>query len=100
MLENPVPLLDQLTEILKQQQSITVNIHVTPKSQQNRLMKYHLDEQGRINIRAKIRGVPENGEVNHNLIIFLAKELHLPTSQCQITGGFKSRHKTVLITKP
>ena len=97
--KNPIT-LQPLTDLLDKKGQLEVRVHVTPKSRDNRIMELAVDNTSeQISIRAKIRGVPENGQVNRNLIVFLAKELHLPPSQCRLTGGFKSHYKIVQIHK-
>ena len=45
----------------------------------------------------KIRGVPEKGKVNENLIEFLAKILEILKSQIKIVAGHTSRLKRIEI---
>jgi uncharacterized protein (TIGR00251 family) len=46
-------------------------------------------------LRIRIRGVPEKGEVNKNLITFLAKELGIAKSKIKILSGHTSRLKRI-----
>ena len=45
----------------------------------------------------KIRGVPEKGKVNENLIAFLAETLKIAKSQIEIVSGETSRLKRLEI---
>lgn len=97
MLEYNHPSIKDLISLLAKNRQLTLKIQVTPKSQRNQVLAIEIDNTGQINMRLKIRGIPEKGEVNHNLIVFLAKELQIAPTECRITGGLKSRHKTVHI---
>ncbi|HSX11739.1 MAG TPA: DUF167 domain-containing protein [Chlamydiales bacterium] len=72
--------------------ALIVQIKVTPNSSKNEILGY---KEGVLCIR--IRGVPEKGRVNEELIAFLAKELHIAKSQIAILSGHTSRLKRLQI---
>lgn len=79
--------------------TVTISAHITPKSQQNQLVDSNIDSTGKISLKLKIRGVPEKGLVNEELINFLSKLLNLPKSHIEITSGLTGRHKIIRLTK-
>jgi uncharacterized protein YggU (UPF0235/DUF167 family) len=80
--------------------AIILYVTVTPKSQKNILQSIAPDPQGNgFMLKAKIRGVPENNQVNNNLLRFLAKELHTGVSALKLVSGHHSRHKILQINQ-
>lgn len=71
---------------------VTLAVKVVPKSSTNEIVGWEGDE-----LKIRLKGVPEKGQVNEELISFLAKTLKLAKSQVQLISGHKSRHKKVLI---
>lgn len=92
-------MLDILIAELEKQGELTIEIKVTPKSQKTQLISSNTDQQGKINLKIKVRGVPEKGLVNEELINFLAKSFHIAKSNCQIISGMTSRNKIIHIHK-
>lgn len=86
-------MLKDLSEQLKNKNNLTINVKVTPKSQNNQIITCMLDEAGKFLLKIKIRGIPEKGQVNSELIKFLAETLDVAPSQIKITSGLSSRHK-------
>lgn len=79
---------------------LILNVTVTPKSQENILQSIAPDPQGNgLMLKAKIRGAPENNQVNNNLLRFLAKELHTSVSALKLVSGHHSRHKILQINQ-
>lgn len=69
-----------------------LNVKVTPNASKNEIMGWEGDL-----LRLKIRGVPEKGRVNEELIAFLSKHLRIAKSQIEIISGHTSRLKRVKI---
>lgn len=69
-----------------------LEVKVTPNAAKNEIVRW---EEGRLVI--KVRGVPEKGKVNENLIAFLAKQLGISKSQIVILSGETSRLKRLEI---
>jgi len=67
-------------------------IKVTPNAKENRIVGY---EEGVLRVR--IRGVPEKGRVNEELIAFLAEVFDIAKSQIEIISGHTARLKRVKI---
>ena len=91
-------ILQKLHKELEKQPSVTINAHITPKSQNNQLVDYSVSSDGKILLNLKIRGIPEKGLVNKELIEFLGKLLNLPKSRVEILSGMTSRHKIIRLT--
>ena len=69
-----------------------MQIKVTPNASRNQIIGY---KEGILCVR--IRGVPEKGRVNEELIAFLAETLGVAKSQIEILGGHTSRLKRLKI---
>lgn len=65
-----------------------LEVKVTPNASKNEIVRW---EENRLVI--KIRGVPEKGKVNENLIDFLAETLGIAKSKIKIVAGRTSRLK-------
>lgn len=75
-----------------------ITVIVTPRSQQNKVISCWLDPKtSEFTLKVKVRGIPENGQVNENLINYLSTELNLAKSSLQIISGFTSRQKILSI---
>jgi len=72
--------------------AIIFQIKVTPNAAKNQIIGY---EEGVLRLR--IRGVPEKGRVNEELIEFLAETLNLAKSEIAILSGHTSRLKRLKI---
>ena len=91
-------MIDQLKTQLATGKTIKININVVPKSQSNKIMTCEFDHQSnQYTLKVKVRGIPEKGQVNENLIDFLSKELSLSKSTIKIISGFASRQKIITI---
>ena len=69
-----------------------LHVKVTPNASKNEIVGW----EGEL-LRMRIRGVPEKGRVNEELIAFLAKYLKIAKSQIEIVSGHTSRLKRVKI---
>ncbi len=69
-----------------------LEVKITPNSSKNEILRW---EGNRLVI--KIRGVPEKGKVNENLMEFLSKILKVSKSQIKIIAGQTSRLKKLSI---
>lgn len=69
-----------------------LEVKITPNSSKNEILRW---EGNRLVI--KIRGVPEKGKVNENLMEFLSKTLKVSKSQIKIIAGQTSRLKKLSI---
>lgn len=65
-----------------------LEVKITPNAPGNEILRW---EGTRLVI--KIKGVPEKGRVNENLIEFLSKTLKIAKSQIRIVTGVTSRLK-------
>lgn len=69
-----------------------LEVKITPNSSKNEILRW---EGSRLVI--KIRGIPEKGKVNENLMEFLSKTLKISKSQIKIVAGQTSRLKKLSI---
>lgn len=69
-----------------------LRVKVTPNAAQNQIIGWEGDT-----LRIRIRGVPEKGRVNQELIAFLSATLNLPKSHIQILSGHTNRVKRLQI---
>ncbi len=69
-----------------------LNIKVLPNASSNSIEGWENER-----LRIRIRGVPEKGKANDNLIAFLAKEFDISKSQIKILSGHTSRLKRIEI---
>lgn len=76
---------------------LIVDLKVTPRSRENKIVDCYEQKNGRLMIKLKIRGIPRKGEVNTNLIDFISEELHISKSNFQIMSGIKTRKKIMYI---
>lgn len=65
-----------------------LEVKITPNAAKNEILRW---EENRLVI--KIKGIPEKGKVNENLISFLARTLGITKSQIRIVAGQASRLK-------
>lgn len=72
--------------------SISIQIKVSPNASKNQILHW---KEGVLSLR--IKGVPEKGQVNKELIAFLAKELKIAKSNIELTSGQTSRIKRVKV---
>lgn len=71
-----------------QGKTMILEVKITPNASRNEILRW---EENRLVI--KIKGVPEKGKVNENLVAFLAKTLEITKSQIKIAAGQTSRIK-------
>jgi uncharacterized protein (TIGR00251 family) len=69
-----------------------VHIKVTPNASKNKILGF---DEGVLKVR--IRGVPEKGRVNQELIDFLAEIFEIAKSKIEILNGHTSKFKKVKI---
>lgn len=69
-----------------------LQIKVTPNASKNQLVGW---AEGVLRLR--IKGVPEKGQVNEELIAFLAKQLDIAKSHIELVSGKTSRLKRLKI---
>ena len=72
--------------------AVIIEVKVTPNASKSEILGW---EENRLLIR--VRGVPDKGKVNANLIQFLAKTLDIAKSRIQILSGETSRLKRLSI---
>ena len=71
---------------------IIIQIKVIPNAAKNEIVNW----EGEL-LKLRIKGVPEKGKVNQELIAFLAKECKIAKSAITILSGHSSRLKRVKI---
>ncbi|HEY5260325.1 MAG TPA: DUF167 domain-containing protein [Rhabdochlamydiaceae bacterium] len=69
-----------------------IQIKVTPNASKNQIVDW---TEGVLRLR--IKGVPEKGQVNEELIAFLAKQLGIAKSHIEMVSGTTSRIKRLKI---
>ena len=72
--------------------SLNVQIKVTPNASKNQIVGWEENI-----LRVRIKGVPEKGRVNEELIAFLSSILEIPKSNIEIVSGHTSRIKRLKI---
>ncbi len=72
--------------------SKTLTLKVTPNASKNQIIGWEGDL-----LRVRIKGVPEKGRVNEELIDFLAETLEIAKSDIEIESGHTSRIKRLRI---
>jgi len=92
-------ILPKLHKELEKWHKLAIEVIITPKSQANQLVSSEVSSTGQIRLKLKIRGIPEKGLVNEELIAFLAKILDLPKSHIEIIRGHTGRIKLIALTK-
>lgn len=92
-------MLTKAKKLLSETGELTIKAFVTPKSQKNEITNLRIGPKQEIEIKARIKGVPEKGRVNQNLIDFLAREFKTAKCNILIKLGQKNRHKTLIISK-
>lgn len=69
-----------------------VQIKVTPNASKNQIVDWKEKT-----LYVRIKGVPEKGQVNEELVRFLAKELGIGKSHIELISGHTSRFKRLKI---
>jgi len=71
---------------------LLLQVKVQPNSPRNSLGTVKAEE-----LHLRIKGVPEKGKVNQNLIRFFSKEFKIPQKDIEIIQGLSSRHKRLRV---
>lgn len=71
---------------------MTLKVKVTPNASKNQIIGWEGDL-----LRVRIKGIPEKGRVNEELIDFLADTLEIAKSDIEIESGHTSRLKRLKI---
>ena len=69
-----------------------LQVKVTPNASQNQIVGWKEEA-----LVVRVKGVPEKGKVNEELIAFLSKELGIPKSHIEISHGKTARLKRLKI---
>ncbi len=69
-----------------------LTVKVTPNASKNQIVGWEEDY-----LRVRIRGIPEKGQVNKELIYSLAEVLGIAKSQVELISGHTSRIKRLKI---
>ena len=69
-----------------------IAIKVLPKASRSEIVGWENEE-----LKIRLRAVPEKGEANRALIVFLAEQLDIAKSSIELIRGETSRHKLLLI---
>ncbi|HAY49729.1 MULTISPECIES: DUF167 family protein [Thalassospira] len=89
---------DPVCEILSDQTGIRLFVRLTPKASRNAINGLIEDANGRLQLRASVTAVPENGKANQALIKLLAKAAKWPKSSVGIVSGHTDRNKVLVIS--
>lgn len=73
-------------------EAVEITIRVIPKSRQQRLGGWYGDA-----LKIYLRSPPEKGAANEELLTFLAKILHIPSSHLTLIQGKTSKNKRVRV---
>lgn len=76
---------------------VELRVRLTPKSSRDAIDGFARLGEGDAVLIARVRAVPEKGKANAALCALVAKELSLPKSSVAVTGGARSRIKTLTI---
>lgn len=74
-----------------------VRVRLTPKSSADRIDGIEETADGPA-LKARVRAVPEDGKANTAVARLVAEWLGLPKSAVAVTGGLKSRVKTLTVS--
>lgn len=75
---------------------VIVRVRLTPKSSKDAIDGLESTPEGAA-LKARVRAVPEDGKANTAVAHLLAEWLGVPRSTAEVTGGAKSRVKSVTI---
>jgi len=76
---------------------IDLYVRLTPKAALDRIDGVETTADGRSNVKARVRAVPQNGAANQALERMMAKALGVPASAVSVVAGSTSRLKTLRI---
>ncbi len=71
-------------------------VHLTPKSAKDMLGEI-VDGAAGVELKVKVRAVPDKGKANQALVKLLGKQFRWPKSSIEVIKGQQSRHKIVKI---
>lgn len=69
-------------------QAFILAVKILPKSHKSEIVDWEGDE-----LKIRLKAIPEKGEANNELIVFLAKKWGVAKSRIELISGFTSRHK-------
>lgn len=72
---------------------VIMPIKVIPRAHQDEIAGWE-----NLEVKIKIRAVPEKGNANDALLRFIAKHLEVPLSSVTLISGESSRHKRICIS--
>lgn len=75
---------------------VIVRIRLTPKSSKDAIDGLESTPEGAA-LKARVRAVPEDGKANAAAALLVAQWLGVPKSAAEVTGGLKSRVKSVTV---
>ncbi len=75
---------------------VIVRIRLTPKSSKDAIDGLETTPEG-VALKARVRAVPEDGKANAAAALLVAQWLGVPKSAAEVTGGLKSRVKSVTV---
>ena len=75
---------------------VIVRIRLTPKSSKDAIDGLESTSEGAA-LKARVRAVPEDGKANAAAALLVAQWLGVPKSSAEVTGGLKSRVKSVTV---
>lgn len=76
---------------------LLLSVRLTPKAAHDRIDGAEVRGDGRANLRARVRAVPEAGKANEALLQLLAKALDMPMRALSLASGSTGRVKTIRI---
>lgn len=76
---------------------IDLFVRLTPKAALDRIEGVETSADGRSQLKARVRAVPENGAANQALERLVAKALGVPGSSVSVVAGGTARLKTLRI---
>jgi uncharacterized protein (TIGR00251 family) len=74
---------------------LLLTVRLTPKSALDQIDGVAQLSDGRLVLKVRVRGVPQDGEANGALIRLLGKALHISASAVRLESGASARLKTL-----
>lgn len=87
---------DDLRIILEKMKSIKVKIK--PGTKEARVVEKE-DMYGNQTLEISVKSLPKKGRANEEMLELLGNYFNIPKTYVKIKSGFKSRNKTILISK-
>lgn len=81
------------------ERGVAVQVRLTPKGGADRIEGPRAAADGSLALAARVRAAPEKGAANAALEALLAARLGVTKSEVAVTGGHKSRVKTVEVAR-